>query len=419
VGIVLVGPGGQAYLLMNGIGPESAGSVAGITLTLADAAATQLSGTEVPATGVFRPAAYYSGDSFPAPGPLTAYANPGPAGGGTATLNGTFGGTNPNGVWRLFVRDFVGGEGGSIAGGWSLDISTVLPASKPFDFDGDGRADASVMRTTGGVSTWYILRSGTGTLQAVVWGSTGDVPSPSDYDGDGKVDVTVWRPTAPAQFFVLNSSNGAAAITNWGLLGDDPRLAGDYDGDGRSDHVIRRPGASPSAQTTYYIRRSSDGALQAVPWGLTSDFAAPGDFDGDGRFDFAVQRGISGGVAAFYLLQTTAGLAGIQWGLPTDLIVPGDYDGDGKYDIAVARSQSGSRVWYVRQSSTGTMFAVQWGFSSDTLTPADYDGDGRTDVAVWRASEGRFYIRRSSDGGLTAINWGLSGDFPIPATFVH
>jgi len=418
VAVVLVGPGGQALLLMDGVA-DPTGSVSDVTLTFSDAAAGVLSNVAAPVTGVWKPTAYYTGDSFPAPGPLTVYSHPGPAGGNAATLNGTFGGTNPNGTWRLFVRDFVDGEGGSIAGGWSLDVSTVLPASKPFDFDGDGRADASVIRFSGGVGTWYVQRSSDGAMQSSVWGAATDAPTPSDYDGDGKADVAVWRPTAPSKFFVLNSTNGAAAITNWGLAGDDPRLAGDYDGDGRSDHVIRRPGASPAAQSTYYVRRSSDGAMQVVPWGLTADFASPGDFDGDGRFDFAVQRDLGSNVGAFFIQQSTAGFLAVQWGLATDVIAPGDYDGDGKYDIAVARSQSGARVWYVRQSSTSTMFAVQWGLATDAITPADYDGDGRTDVAVWRASEARFYIRRTSDGGLTVINWGLSTDYPVPAAFVH
>jgi hypothetical protein len=83
-----------------------------VTLTFSDAAASGLPATIV--TGTYRPTNNTAGDPFPAPAPAGSY--------GVALS--TFIGTNPNGDWRLFVVDDLGGDVGSIASGWSLDITT-------------------------------------------------------------------------------------------------------------------------------------------------------------------------------------------------------------------------------------------------------------------------------------------------------
>lgn len=127
LGIALVGPGGQALLLQSTAGDGT--DLVGVTYSLDDQATGGLPSAGAWAAGSYRPTAHLSAfgtDIFPAPGPGGTYANPGPAGGNSATLNGTYANTNPNGTWSLFARDFLTGEGGSIAGGWSLDI-TVKP----------------------------------------------------------------------------------------------------------------------------------------------------------------------------------------------------------------------------------------------------------------------------------------------------
>jgi hypothetical protein len=44
---------------------------------------------------------------------------------GRVTLDGRFGGMNPNGQWTLFFADVVAGGGNSTLTGWSLDITAV------------------------------------------------------------------------------------------------------------------------------------------------------------------------------------------------------------------------------------------------------------------------------------------------------
>jgi hypothetical protein len=47
------------------------------------------------------------------------------AGGGSITLDGTFGGMNPNGTWTLFFADVVASGSSSTLLSWSLDITAV------------------------------------------------------------------------------------------------------------------------------------------------------------------------------------------------------------------------------------------------------------------------------------------------------
>ena len=85
------------------------------------------------------------------------------------------------------------------------------------DYDGDGKTDFAVWRTTNGA--WYLLNSSSGNFNAVMFGTSGDLPVPGDYDGDGKTDIAVWRPNANANesgvFYIQKTSSGFTAY-NWG-----------------------------------------------------------------------------------------------------------------------------------------------------------------------------------------------------------
>jgi uncharacterized delta-60 repeat protein len=132
VGIVLVGPAGRVLLLQDGAG---SGLENNVTYTFSDTGATQLPQFPPWGPGTYRPANYIipgsGAHSFPPPGPGTAYGNPGPASGGTETLLSKFGGTNPNGVWSLYIVDFNPGDVGSIAGGWTLSFVEIIPCPSP------------------------------------------------------------------------------------------------------------------------------------------------------------------------------------------------------------------------------------------------------------------------------------------------
>ena len=83
---------------------------------------------------------------------------------------------------------------------------------RPFtgDFDGDDRPDFAFWRSSSG--TWAWLTSSTGYdyahASALVWGdpSQGDVPLLADFDGDGRSDVTVFRSSTGVWLPLLSST---------------------------------------------------------------------------------------------------------------------------------------------------------------------------------------------------------------------
>ena len=115
VDVLLVGPQGQTALVLSDVGAGH--PVSGVTLTLDDEAAAALPERDPLTAGTFRPTnargfdLFDSGDIFPGA----------PDQNGSSALS-AFDGTNPNGTWRLYVRDDDGGALGSLAG-WSLEIA--------------------------------------------------------------------------------------------------------------------------------------------------------------------------------------------------------------------------------------------------------------------------------------------------------
>lgn len=126
IDLLLVGPGGQAVMLMSDAGGGA--NVSNMPLTFDSAAfATVLENTKI-AGGIVQPADYDPGETLPAPAPA------GPYGTDLAVFNGL----SANGTWSLFVDDDENTDSGSI-GGWTLTITTVAP---PPDADSDGVEDA-------------------------------------------------------------------------------------------------------------------------------------------------------------------------------------------------------------------------------------------------------------------------------------
>ncbi len=90
-------------------------SVSNITVTLDDAAPSPLPQNSPLVSGLYQPAKYPPSVSFPTPAPTP----------GASNFLATFKGINPNGTWNLYVVDDQTGDTGSIAGGWSLTVTTA------------------------------------------------------------------------------------------------------------------------------------------------------------------------------------------------------------------------------------------------------------------------------------------------------
>jgi len=303
------------------------------------------------------------------------------------------------------------------------DISvTAVAVSAPnranVDFNGDGRSDYAVTRTSGSNKIWYIANNGDGAVSGVQFGIGSDIEVPEDYDGDGKDDVAVWRPGAFAHFYVLRSSNNTFTFNQFGQTGDDPRVVADYDGDGRADYAVYRASAG---QGFFYYRSSISNAQVSQPFGSgTTTRPNVGDYDGDGKADFCVHFN-NGGNGFFALQKSTGGNEFVGFGFPSDALAPGDYDGDGRSDFTVVRREGGLLNWFTL-TRTGAISGITWGASTDVITPGDYDGDGRSEPAIWRpttdTSPSVFYSRRS-DGLTQSFAFGTATDYPVANWYVH
>lgn len=146
----------------------------------------------------------------------------------------------------------------------SLDIYTATRVSvnrtATSDFDGDGRADISIFRTSSG--TWWLLNSGDSAVSVRQFGSNGDRIVPGDYDGDSRTDLAIFRPSTGVWWISRSSDNSVSTIP-WGISTDKP-VPDDYDGDGRTDIAVYRDG-------TWYIVRSSTGTFTIQQFGLATD----------------------------------------------------------------------------------------------------------------------------------------------------
>jgi len=182
------------------------------------------------------------------------------------------------------------------------------------DYDGDGKADPAVYRagTNGGQSFFFYKPSRQPNINFVsaAWGIGEDKPVVADYDGDGKADVAVFR-SSNGIWYIARTGGGFSFI-QFGSTTDKP-VVGDYDGDGKADQAVYRP-----ENGTWYILQSNRG-FTAAQFGIATDLPVPADYDGDGKTDIAVYRPAGGN---WYISRSNLGFSSIQFGTAGDKPAP-------------------------------------------------------------------------------------------------
>jgi hypothetical protein len=198
-------------------------------------------------------------------------------------------------------------------------------------------------------------------MLAYYFGVGTDQIAPADYDGDGKTDPAVFR--SSTQFwYILKSSDGAWITQQFGVGTDKPASA-DYDGDGKANIGVWRD----TAGAFYWL--ATDNSIQGGTIGQSGDKPVQADYDGDGKADYAVRRGVNWIIKQSSNNQSVT----IDWGVSTDEAVHNDYDADGKVDLAVWRVTNNLGYWYIRNSSSpAQMRSEQWGQGGDKPVPVFY-----------------------------------------------
>jgi CSLREA domain-containing protein len=254
IDVLLVGPAGQAFLLMSDIGGDP--NITNRVYTFSDSAANFMQDASNNSSGTYKPTNYdavQQDDNFDAPAPAPPYLSPGPT--GTDTLTSVFEGTGPNGTWSLYVRDaFAGGDNGVINAGWNLELKTMPPTPGTVRFlpavftSGEGTTATITAKRVGGslgaATVDYAASNGSATGGAacgagVDYVNTAGTLSWADGDSGTKsftvqlcadtelaestetVSLTLANPTGvttsgtnPAALNIINSETGGAVFGN-------------------------------------------------------------------------------------------------------------------------------------------------------------------------------------------------------------
>lgn len=222
IDMLLVGPTGAKIIFLSDIG----GGSGTINITFDDAAATQAANPL--SSGTFRPVDVSTSaiDNFPAPAPAVAAADeaaPGFGGGGTATFASKFAGTAPNGTWSLYVVDDVGGDIGSISGGWSLTVTSGVPAAPTTTILASSQNPSFTTAPSNSVtftSTTTVTSSGvpvtTGTVTFADAGVT--IAGPLALNGSGQASFTTSTLTEGNHLITASYSGTSSFVQSSGSL---------------------------------------------------------------------------------------------------------------------------------------------------------------------------------------------------------
>lgn len=119
IDMLLAGPTGTNTMLMSDCGGGN--FITNVSLTFDDAAVNSLPDSTLISSGTYKPTNFLIADLLPDPAPSPSAEPNAPYG----KLLAAFNGTNPNGLWSLYLVDDLTIFSGSINRGWQLTITTL------------------------------------------------------------------------------------------------------------------------------------------------------------------------------------------------------------------------------------------------------------------------------------------------------
>lgn len=268
------------------------------------------------------------------------------------------------GTTEWWINNSAGGIS-AFPHGTSGEFSTLRIGAH--DFDGDGKDDAWVWRSGASPAAGFLIfQSSNNTVRFEQFGTTSDDPRVVyDYDGDGRADPAVFRTSDDTWYYLGSSNNAARNITSvrWGTIFPNP---GDFDGDGRGDFVDQQGGS-------WWLLRSSDLSVRIINIGTGGAFGVPGDYDGDGKTDVGVTLTEGTQNAWFYASSLNPNqnpfLTKQLWGPSAGRVrSQGDFDGDGRSDYAVYVTSAPQTFWALPSNGTAPI-VFPWGNSATTDFP--------------------------------------------------
>ena len=410
VDVLLVSPNGRAVNIMSDAGFAAASNA---NLTFDDAAAATLSTPVV--TGSYKPTDndFEVADTFPAPAPLRPYYT---VSGSNQLSN--FYGFSPNGEWRLYVVDDELSQAGSIAGGWSLDITTtplvpppppscVVPTFSPTsiaagtnptniavaDFNGDNKSDLAVTnQVSNDVS--ILLGNGDGTFQPQTLLSAGSGPYAivaGKFNADNNFDLAVANSGSNNVSIYLGNGNGTfSAPTNF-FVGSSPLsiAAGDLNNDSKQDLAIANFGSFFSGSVSVLLGNGTGGfsAGTSVRTRTQPAYVTIANINGDPNQDLLIANFGSNSISTFIgsgngLFQLNQNLTVGQGPVAIEVA---DLSGDGVSDLSIANYNSDT-ISFCTGNVNGSFSCLNsspaGGANPISMASADFLGSGSKALAT-------------------------------------
>jgi hypothetical protein len=305
-----------------------------------------------------------------------------PEGATSATF---FIGTNPV-TTRATVT--IGATVGSVTRTAMLTVTAQVVSSGPIP------SGLAVFRRS--VGQWQ-LRSPTGTVTTITFGSAGDLPVRADFLATGTPQLAVFR--ASTGEWLIRTETGGILRALFGGPGDLP-VPADYFGLGRAQIAVFRPA------TAEWLLRQDNGAAVRLQFGDPGDVPVPADYFGLRRASIAVYRPSTG---QWFVRTDLGDSVFAQWGDLGDLPVPADYFALGRVSFAVFRPSTGE--WFLRNDQSQAVRIV-FGRNGDIPLPSDFRNLGRGQLGIFRPSTAEWLVRLD-DGNATRVQFGTSNDLPV------